>query len=74
MCDKYSIPYPFGRTHTNLKNLVAVMEGWNKEIGMAGAYNKLLKQEIQGVHHRGVDDARNIAYILKHILEKYRKN
>jgi len=74
MCTKYKVQYPFGRTHINIKNLVALLEGWNKEIGMHGAYNKLLQNEMQGIHHRGVDDARNIAYIFKTILETYRRD
>ena len=74
MCYRYNLAYPFGRTHINIKNLIALLEGWNKEIGMAGAYNKFIGTSIEGTHHRGVDDARNIAYIFKNILDKYRKD
>lgn len=74
MCGKHMTQYPFGRSHLNIKNMIAVLEQWPKEIGMAGAYNKLLQIPITGVHHRGIDDARNIATILITLLNKYRKN
>ena len=74
MCGRYLVGYPFGRTHLNIKNMIAVLEQWPKEIGMAGTYNKLTRMQIRGVHHRGVDDARNIATILTLLLEKYRKD
>jgi inhibitor of KinA sporulation pathway (predicted exonuclease) len=39
----------------------------SKEVGMSGALRQL-GFEIEGTHHRGVDDARNIAKILNWVL------
>lgn len=60
--------YPFGPSHMNIKNLFAVTMGLQREVGMSEAL-KLLKMDLEGTHHRGVDDARNIAKIARHILQ-----
>lgn len=67
-CEREKVMYPFGRTHLNVKTLVAVMAGWNKEVGMDEALRRL-KLPLVGTHHRAGDDARNIARILSVVME-----
>ncbi len=61
--------YPFGPTHINMKNLFAIEMGLSREVGMDAAL-KMLKMELDGTHHRGMDDARNIAQIACQILKR----
>jgi inhibitor of KinA sporulation pathway (predicted exonuclease) len=71
-CAAAGISYPFGPTHLNVKTLVAVAYGWPREVGMAEAL-KRLGLPLEGVHHRGGDDARNIAAILACVLQASRR-
>lgn len=73
MSSKYINHFVFGRTHINIKNLLALLEGWEKEIGMERAYNKIFNKPIIGTHHRGIDDAKNISEIVKYIYKKYKQ-
>lgn len=61
-CENFNLPYPFGPRHLNLKFLFSVMNGFKWELGMDSALNKL-GIELIGTHHRGHDDAQNIAKI-----------
>jgi len=63
--------YPFGNRHLNLKATFSLFYGLNKEIGMAQAL-KYIGIKLEGTHHRGGDDSKNIAKILIHMLEKFR--
>ena len=67
-CQKLGIPYPMSNHHINVKVLFAEVYGLQKGIGMAGAL-RMLKIPLEGTHHRGVDDAKNIAKILNNLLE-----
>lgn len=60
--------YPFGPSHINVKTTFALKKQLNHEVGMAGALEQL-QIPLEGTHHRGVDDAKNIAKILKWILQ-----
>jgi inhibitor of KinA sporulation pathway (predicted exonuclease) len=60
-------PYPFGPTHINIKNLFALKYNLPREVGMAKAL-EILKMELIGTHHRGVDDSMNIARILRVVM------
>ena len=68
---EYGVKYPFGRRHINLKNTFTVLHGLDKEPGMDRAL-EYIGLDLQGVHHRGVDDASNIARILCHTLSRFR--
>jgi inhibitor of KinA sporulation pathway (predicted exonuclease) len=68
-CASKDVKYPFGQSYLNVKTLFAVMNQLKKEVGMAKALN-IAKIELEGTHHRGVDDARNIAKILGKLLSK----
>lgn len=66
-CEEWGIPYPFGRTHINVKNLLAVQLGLKKEVGLQRG-TSLLGLTFEGSIHRGVDDAWNIAAVLERVL------
>ena len=72
-CETRAIPYPFGPTHINVKNLVAVLHGLRREIGMERAL-ALLDLPLEGTHHRGVDDAWNTGRILSRLIMQHRTN
>ena len=65
--NKYEATYPFGITHINLKNLFAIKAKLTKEVGMEEAL-KMHRMEVQGTHHKGIDDAINIARLAAKIL------
>lgn len=62
-CRKFGIPYPMGKDHINVKTLFAETKGLSKPVGMNGAL-QILEIPLEGTHHRGIDDAKNIAKIL----------
>jgi inhibitor of KinA sporulation pathway (predicted exonuclease) len=66
-CSEMNLSYPFGPSHINVKTLFALKNKLNHEVGMAGALD-FLKIPLEGTHHRGVDDAKNIAKILHSII------
>lgn len=72
MCEEFGVGYPFGPGHLNVKTLFAVAIGHNHELGLDGAYAKL-GWNMDGTHHRGADDAWNIAGILCHLLKLQRE-
>lgn len=55
------VNFPFTHDHTNIKKLFSSQKNI-KPIGMAGAL-KICGFELQGTHHRGLDDAINISKI-----------
>lgn len=61
-CVDFTVRYPFGPRHMNLKNTFALFQGLPKEVGLTEACKKL-GREFQGTHHRGGADSRNIAAI-----------
>lgn len=70
-CEDYGITYKthFGPRHINLKCLYSVMNHLSYELGMASA----LEREgipLEGTHHRGHDDAFNIAKIAQRMFRK----
>ncbi|HVI40880.1 MAG TPA: 3'-5' exonuclease [Anaerovoracaceae bacterium] len=68
-CRSKGVSYPFGPRHLNIKNLFALMYRLDKEVGMPTALEKL-GLPLDGTHHRGVDDAMNIAKIVSKVLSK----
>lgn len=67
-CQAKGIEYPFGQTHINVKAWFARQFNVTKPVGMAQAL-QILGFPLIGTHHRGVDDAWNIANILAWLLE-----
>jgi len=66
-CEAHSVPYPFSGGHINVKSLFGVMQALPYEVGMTRAL-EMLELELEGIHHRGVDDAYNVARILSKLL------
>jgi inhibitor of KinA sporulation pathway (predicted exonuclease) len=67
-CQALEKGYPFSPSHINVKTLFALKNKLGHELGMDGAL-KFLGIPLEGTHHRGVDDAKNIAKILREILK-----
>ncbi|KAB2815639.1 3'-5' exonuclease [Phaeocystidibacter marisrubri] len=67
-CSDLNRGYPFGPSHINVKTLFALKNKLGHETGMAGALEHL-NIPLEGTHHRGVDDAKNIAKILWTIID-----
>lgn len=68
-CKFRNIKYPLNHHHINVKELFAESFGLRKATGMNWAL-ELLKLPLEGTHHRGVDDAKNIAKILDWCLKQ----
>ena len=62
-CAHHRMQLPFGRTHLNVKRRFSEVLGEPKKFGMDGALRRV-GLTLEGVHHRGIDDARNIARLL----------
>ena len=68
-CGRFGVKYPFGKTHINIKNLFALMKSLDREVGMDEALS-IIGAKLEGTHHRGDDDAWNIALLLQHVFSK----
>ncbi|HXG68393.1 MAG TPA: 3'-5' exonuclease [Blastocatellia bacterium] len=66
-CQSRGVEYPFGSTHINVKNLFALARGLSHEVSMPQAL-QIAGLELEGTHHRGVDDAYNTAKLLAQLL------
>jgi len=67
-CTYHKIEYPF-KDHFNIKRYFSKAHR-NKKYGLSRAV-RLSGLEFAGTHHRGIDDARNIWYVLKKILDEH---
>ncbi|UKP00269.1 3'-5' exonuclease [Nostoc sp. UHCC 0870] len=65
----HNVPFPIAYPHINLKQQFSDAQGLPKRYGMAQAL-QLVGIELEGTHHRGIDDARNIAKLLPWILKQ----
>ena len=70
-CKDANVGYPFGISHLNVKTLFAITHGLDREVGLDMAYDQL-GLTMEGTHHRGVDDAWNIAGVLRKLLTRAR--
>lgn len=68
-CSAFGVAYPFGTTHLNVKTLFALMRRLPHEVGMDQAL-RLAGRELEGTHHRGADDAWNIAGLLSELITR----
>lgn len=66
-CERKNVEYPFHSGHLNLKESFRTTLELKKRFGLAGAL-KYLKLEFDGTHHRGIDDARNIARVVQAVM------
>jgi len=62
-CAFHGLSNPMPAVHFNLKKLFAEAQRMEKKPGMARALRRV-GLEVQGTHHRGIDDARNIARLV----------
>ena len=69
-CASFGVPYPFSRAHINIKQLFAEVHQLRRQVGMARALD-MTGLALEGVHHRGGDDAWNIARLLQTILSQH---
>jgi 3'-5' exoribonuclease 1 len=63
----HNVAFPIAFPHINLKQQFSEQQGLPKRYGMAKAL-QLAGIALEGTHHRGIDDARNIAKLLPWIL------
>ncbi|WP_328946474.1 exonuclease domain-containing protein [Streptomyces sp. NBC_00250] len=68
-CRVTGTPYPFGRHHTNAKAVFTEGYGLRKRPGMARAL-EVAGLPLEGRHHRGEDDAWNIAALVLLLAER----
>jgi 3'-5' exoribonuclease 1 len=64
---RHRTPLPLGDRHLNLKALFSEALGEDERYGMASALRRV-GLRLAGTHHRGIDDARNIARLLPYAL------
>ncbi|MEO0488387.1 MAG: 3'-5' exonuclease [Cyanobacteria bacterium J06659_2] len=69
-CKFHAVPFPF-QNHFNLKKAFLRAQGLKQRRGMAQAL-ELAGIPLVGIHHRGIDDARNISKLLPHGLGRKR--
>ncbi|MCM6773323.1 exonuclease domain-containing protein [Nocardia sp. CDC159] len=62
-CAATGVPYPFGVRHINAKRVFSESLGTAKRYGMAEAL-RVREMALEGTHHRGGDDAWNIANLV----------
>ena len=63
--------YPFGPRHVNVKTLFALSRRLPREVGLDAAL-RIAGLPLEGTHHRGDDDAWNIAALFGGILRSAR--
>ncbi|MBW8808955.1 MAG: exonuclease domain-containing protein [Lysobacter sp.] len=66
-CDFHRLPNPIGAPHRNIKQAFAQAQGLAKKPGLGGAIG-MAGLTFAGTHHRGIDDARNIARLMPYAL------
>ena len=71
-CRRKGIPYPFGSRHLNVKTLFALAYALPREVPLDKAL-EIMGVPLEGTHHRGHDDAWNIALILSTLLKGERR-
>ncbi|MEK8132953.1 3'-5' exonuclease [Paenibacillus filicis] len=68
-CDLHKISNNWLLNHISIKHQHGKMIGKGRGVGMERAL-QMLKLQLEGIHHRGIDDARNIAKIFIKIYDK----
>ncbi|MCX8140390.1 MAG: exonuclease domain-containing protein [Gemmataceae bacterium] len=67
-CAFHGVAYPFSSGHLNLKAELARVLGLPKRLSLGEALRHL-GMEFEGSPHRGLDDARNIARIVRRVCQ-----
>ncbi|KJK44517.1 DNA polymerase III [Lentzea aerocolonigenes] len=71
-CAAFGVGYPFGPRHVNVKTLFVLSHALKREVGMAEAM-RIAGRKLDGTHHRGHDDAYNIAGLLAELISPVRR-
>ena len=66
-CEFHRVPNPISAPHSNVKKAMAERHLLRKKPGLAEAV-RLVGLDFVGSHHRGIDDARNIARLLPFVF------
>ncbi len=66
-CAERGIKYPFSPSHLNIKTLFTLIQGMRHDVSMAQAIEHM-GLPMDGRHHRGHDDAWNVAQLLYLLL------
>ncbi len=69
-CEMHHLETDWLKNHISLKHQYGTIKKLKRPIGMAGAL-KMEQLTMEGTHHRGIDDARNIAKIFVQIFEQW---
>lgn len=64
-CDLHNVRYPFNDHHCNLKSLVASKIKMSQNMASMNVVLDKLSLTLDGIHHRGIDDVRNIIKICR---------
>jgi inhibitor of KinA sporulation pathway (predicted exonuclease) len=67
----HGVELPFGGKHLNVKKQFSAQLGEETRYGMESALRRV-GLTLEGTHHRGIDDARNIARLLPWVLGRER--
>ena len=67
-CAATEVEYPFGSRHINAKAVFGQSRGWSKGCGMKQAL-EAAGLPLEGRHHRGEDDAWNIAALALRLID-----
>jgi len=67
-CRAEQVPYPFSQRHTNAKTAFSRAEALPRKLGMKDAL-EYAGLPLEGHHHRGDDDAWNIAALVLRMLQ-----
>jgi inhibitor of KinA sporulation pathway (predicted exonuclease) len=65
-CEFHRVAYPLQSAHVNLKAEFSRAFGVKKKLGVTDAL-RYLGMNFEGSHHRGLDDAKNIARIVRRV-------
>ena len=63
----HQVPNPISAPHLNVKRLLTERQQLPKKLGLGEAM-RLAGLKFVGTHHRGIDDARNIARLLPYVF------
>ncbi len=67
-CRRHELPYPF-REYLDLKEVFSQTVGERRRYGVKSALRRL-DLRLEGIPHRGLDDARNVARIVQAVLKQ----
>ena len=70
-CELHGLPTDWLKQHMSIKHQHGKVRGLKRNMGMKGAL-KFEGFELDGTHHRGIDDARNIAKIFLKCFDKWK--